>query len=398
MNEEKWLLPEGIEEFLPQEANALEDLRRRLLALFATWGYDLVIPPIVEYIDSLLTGSGNDLDLQTFKLIDQANGRSLGIRADMTPQVARIDSHQLSRDCPNRLCYIGTVIHAQSNDYFRSRSIKQIGAELFGHAGEDSDIEVISLMLACIKLLGVEQVHLELGHVQIYRSLLANAGLSGDEERAYFDALLRKSRPDIEGILSTLSLSDANKRMLLALVNLHGGIEVLPLARKQLADGGNDVRQAIDNLEVIAKHLAAQYDGFKLHIDLGELRGYNYHTGIVFTAYAPDHIQAIAQGGRYDNIGAAFGRSRPATGFSADLRTFIKLDMNATGSRPGIFSPNPGDKKQSALIATLRKSGERVICGLSNQMGSAAELGCNRIIEKTQNGDWVVVVLGEDHE
>jgi ATP phosphoribosyltransferase regulatory subunit len=393
MENERWLLPEGIEEVLPEGAWRLELLRRRLLDLFGTWGYELVLPPFIEYLESLLTGTGNDLDLQTFKLTDQLSGRMMGVRADMTPQVARIDAHHLKRETPTRLCYLGTVLRTRPEGHGGSRSPLQVGAELYGHGGIDSDVEVLRLMLATLHAAGLDQLYLDLGHVGIFRGLTRQAGLTPGQEAQLFDALQRKSRPDIAALLATLVLTDEMRGMLVQLAELNGGEEALVAARKVLAPASAEVQAALDNLDAIAGAVHRMLPGVPLHFDLAELRGYHYHTGAVFAAYAPGSGQALAQGGRYDDIGRVFGRARPATGFSADLKTLLALSTaNPPGVR-GIFAPCADDPALAQQVEHLRADGERVVCALPGQQGDAAAMGCNRQLA-LRDGSWQVVALG----
>jgi ATP phosphoribosyltransferase regulatory subunit len=393
MENERWLLPEGVEEVLPEGAWRLELLRRRLLDLFSTWGYELVLPPFIEYLDSLLIGTGNDLDLQTFKLTDQLSGRMMGVRADMTPQVARIDAHHLKRETPTRLCYLGTVLRTRPEGHGGSRSPLQVGAELYGHGGIGSDVEVLRLMLATLHAAGLDQLYLDLGHVGIFRGLARQAGLNPVQEAQLFNALQRKSRPDIAALLAELTLTDDVRRMLLQLADLNGGEEVLAVARNALAAASADVHVSLDNLEAIAAAVRGALPGVPLHFDLAELRGYHYHTGAVFAAYAPGSGQALAQGGRYDDIGRVFGRARPATGFSADLKTLLALSTATLPGVRGIFAPCADDPALVRQVDELRARGERVVCALPGQQGDAAAMGCDRELV-LRDGHWQVAALG----
>ncbi|HEY0722220.1 MAG TPA: ATP phosphoribosyltransferase regulatory subunit [Gammaproteobacteria bacterium] len=389
LQNDRWLLPEGIEEVLPPQAEQLEVLRRRLLDLFHVWGYELVIPPFIEYLESLLTGTGNDLDLQTFKLTDQITGRLMGVRADMTPQVARIDAHQLRRDVPSRLCYLGTVLHTRPQGHGATRSPLQVGAELYGHAGIESDIEVLSLMVETLRCVGVGKLHLDLGHVGIYRGLMRRLNVNKADEAILFDALQRKAQPEISEWLSRISLTPEHRAMVTSLADLHGDASVLEDARQLLAGAGAEVAAALDNLAIIAR-AAALLPEVELHFDLAELRGYHYHTGAVFAAYVPGQGQAIAQGGRYDDIGRVFGRARPATGFSTDLKRLLSLVPAQSGALRGIFAPVDGDPALVQMIATLRQQGERVIRALPGQPGGPLDMGCDRELTQ-QAGGWQVV-------
>ncbi len=393
MNSDRWLLPEGIEELLPPQAAELDRLRRTLLDLFQRWGYELVMPPLVEYLDSLLTGTGNDLDIQTFKLTDQASGRLLGVRADMTPQVARIDAHRLAgREGPVRLCYHGTVLNTRGDGLGGSRSFTQIGAELYGHAGVESDSEMLCLMLETLQAAGVKTVFIDLGHVGIFRALSRAAGLDEPRESQLFDALQRKAVPEIEALLDAWRLAGDVGARLKELAWLNGGVEVLARARQCLGDDAAVVA-ALDQLEGLAELVGRQRPEVPLHFDLAELRGYHYHTGVVFAAYVPGQGRAIAQGGRYDDIGKVFGRARPATGFSANLNGLMRLAGVTVAAGRGIFAPACEDgalqAAQAEKIMELRASGERVVAGLPGQSGGAAEAGCDRVLVAI-DGQWVI--------
>lgn len=394
MNEDRWLLPDGIDELLPADAQHLEVLRRRLLDLFYTWGYQLVIPPVIEYIESLLTGIGRELDLQTFKLVDQLNGRMLGIRADMTPQVARIDAHRLGQDGPVRLCYLGTVLRTRSDDSTNTRNIMQIGAELYGHSGVESDVELISLMIAMLETTGINNIFIDLGHVKIFRELSNQAKLNAEQQSALFEALQRKSIPDIESILSPIELKKDLATMIKELVWLNGENGVIENARKVLKAASSTVHLAIDELETIATKIKKHYPNIQLHYDLAEVRGVNYHTGIVFSAYQLGVGQAIAQGGRYDDIGISFGRSRPATGFSADIRRLIQVSQAKMTSLSGIFAPGDDDINLENKINELRGSGQRVVRELPGQNGTASEAGCDKTLE-LHKGVWQIKEISE---
>ncbi len=394
---DRWLLPEGIEELLPPRARMLERLRRRLLDRYDSWGYELVMPPFIEYLDSLLTGAGEDLDLQTFKVIDSITGRLMGVRADMTPQAARIDAHSMRRDEPVRLCYLGTVLHTRPEGLSGSRAPLQIGAELYGHGGIDSDMEVLELMLETLELTEVGDVHVDLGHVGIFRGLAQQAGLDHEIEAELFGALQRKAVPEVESLLAGRALSEAQRGMLLALAELNGGEEVLEQAREVLAGAEVQVHRALDDLGRIAERMRQRQVPAPLHFDLAELRGYNYQTGVVFAAFVPGHGQEIARGGRYDDIGRIFGRARPATGFSADLKTLVEVSgsLPAYGGRDAIFAPAVSDAELRRKVRELRAGGERVVCGLAGQRAGAQEMGCSRTLEQ-HDGRWMVVALGNE--
>jgi ATP phosphoribosyltransferase regulatory subunit len=386
----RWLLPEGIEEMLPRQAEQLEQLRRELLDLYRGWGYELILTPFIEYLDSLLTGTGHDLDLQTFKLIDQLSGRLLGLRADMTPQAARIDAHRLQREAPTRLCYLGTVLHTRPDGFAGSRSPMQVGAELFGHAGPESDVEILQLMVATLALNGVDDVYVDLGHVGIYRGLAHDAGLSEQQEAFLFDALQRKAVPEINEFLAHLDLSTMQRERLAGLATLNGESDVLQRAQALLQGSGDAAQAALENLIQIANLASRRLPGLPLHFDLAELRGYQFHTGVVFAAFVPDRGQEIARGGRYDDIGKVFGRARPATGFSTDLRTLMHLGKrNWLPPAGAILVPAENDTALTNKVAALRADGEMVIQQLPDQVGSVAEMNCDRIL-RWDGSDWIV--------
>lgn len=385
----RWVLPEGIEEVLPAQAMQLEELRRSLIDMYTSWGYDLVMPPLVEYLESLLSGTGHDLDLQTFKITDQLTGRMMGIRADMTPQVARIEAHHLKQNTPTRLCYLGTVLHTRSQGFSASRSPLQIGAELYGHKGAQSDVEILSLMVETLKLTGMDTFYIDLGHVGIFRGLVNQAGLSTEQENQLFDVLQRKAKPELVALMAEWKLKKPIADMLTSLPDLNGGEEVFDKAARIFAKADKAVLAAIKNLQEIASQFKARVADIKLHYDLSELRGYNYHTGVIFAAYTPGQGQAIAQGGRYDDIGKDFGLARPATGFSADLKSLVSLSGLKGKQVQGIFSAQSDEPALFDLITKLRAQGERVIMALPDQQGDASAMQCDRVIVKDGN-NWSV--------
>ncbi|HFC54255.1 MAG TPA: ATP phosphoribosyltransferase regulatory subunit [Gammaproteobacteria bacterium] len=392
-SDERWLLPEGIEELLPPQAARMERLRRTILDLYHGWGYELVLPPFIEYLETLLTGTGNDLDLQTFKLTDQLSGRMMGVRADMTPQVARIDACHLRRETPTRLCYMGTVLRTRPAGITGSRSPLQVGVELYGHDGVASDVEVLRLMVETMAVSGIERLHLDLGHVGIFRALARQADLDGRQESALFDALQRKARPEIESLLGQLGLPSGISRMLTSLATLNGGEEILDQAERTLQEGTSELHAALTNLREVARQLRSHLPELALHFDLAELRGYRYHTGVVFAVYVPGHGQAVAQGGRYDDIGRVFGRSRPATGFSTDLKTLVSLAPGeGEPRRKGILAPAGTSPDLLQAVRELRGQGERVIELLPGQSGDAAALDCDRHLV-LRDGGWQVESL-----
>lgn len=382
-----WLLPEFLEDILPAEALRIERLRSEILELFRVNGYQLVMPPMLEYVESLLTGTGRDMDLATFKLVDQLSGRHMGIRADMTPQVARIDAHLLNRNGINRLCYAGSVLHTLPASLTHTRQPLQVGAELYGHKSIESDIEVIKLMLTTLGAAGVKNVQLDIGHVGIFRALAKEGQLSTELEQNIFEALQSK---DVASLAEyTAGMEKVLREPLLKLPTLYGNSSVLEKAR-QILPALPEIELALDELEKLARVLST--DGIEISFDLAELTGYHYHTGIVFAAYAKGSAESIARGGRYDGIGKAFGRSRAATGFSInDLRKLVALLPAA--SLPGaILAPYADDAQLKAIVELLRKDGEVVLVELPGQTTNPIELNCDRILT-LEDGTWQVLPL-----
>ena len=388
---ERWLLPEGVEEALPREADWLEAARRRLLDRYRSWGYQLVMPPFIEYLESLLTGAGRDLDLQTFKLTDQLTGRLMGVRADMTPQVARIDAHRLRREGPTRLCYLGTVLTTRPAGFGGTRSPLQVGCELYGHAGPESEREVLSLMLETLALCGVGPVHVDLGHVGIFRALVAAAGLDTEDTAQLFDMLQRKAVPEIEPFLAGLGLAEPQRAALAALALLGGDATVLDRAHGLFTAAGADLRDHLDHLRRLGEAIGARFPDVAVRYDLAEARGYRYENGLVFAAYVPGEGQEVARGGRYDGIGRAFGRARPAVGFSTDLKTLMRLsDAELAPAPRRICAPDDDDPALATAVARLRDAGEVVV----SQLGAdtAAGLDCShRLVFR--NDQWIVEEL-----
>ncbi len=386
----RWLLPDGIDEVLPGRAEQVEALRRQLLDLYRRWGYDLVIPPLVEFTDSLLSGSGADLDLMTFRITDQLSGRMLGVRADITPQAVRMDAHSLRREGPSRLCYAGTVLHTRPRRPLQSRAPISIGVELFGEPSVAADIEVIQLFLATLAAVGAESPWLDLGHVDILRGLLADSALSGAERAELFELVQRKANSEIESFIDR-TVGDATlAAQLRALPTLIGSSEVLERAEQQLADAPPPVLAALAQLRAVVDALAPS--GVNIHIDLSESPGYHYHTGLVFAAYLEGHGKAVGNGGRYDAIGAEFGRPRPATGFAFDLKVLAAAAELPPANSPGIFVPASAAPLRSETIAELRAGGERVVDGFAGQRVDGAELRCDRQLV-ARDGSWQVEPL-----
>jgi len=386
---DRWLLPDGIEEILPDRALKVERLRRRLLDLYHSWGYDLVIPPLAEFTDSLLSGAGSDLDLMTFKITDQLTGRMMGVRADITPQAARMDAHSLQRNSPNRLCYAGQVLYTRARGPLESRSPIQLGVELFGEAGLDADVEVMSLLVKTLSYSGLNDIYLDIGHVSIYRALEQAAGLSVEQSAELFELLQRKDAGLQQWLASNVVDADL-AAMLAALPGLVGDASMLRHAQEVLANAPAEVLQALNEVEAVASQLAECAPNVALFLDLSELRGYHYHTGIVFAAYTSESTLALGNGGRYDDVGEAFGRARPATGFGIDLSKLASLVENTHSVAAGIYAPAPVTNTNSTAwlqeITRLRDSGERVVRGFAGQHVDYDELHCDRVLIETDCG------------
>ncbi|MDH2918402.1 MAG: ATP phosphoribosyltransferase regulatory subunit [Sideroxydans sp.] len=385
-----WLLPEYINDMLPDEAWRVEQIRAQMLALLRKSGYQLVAPPLLEYAESLLIDGSAEMDMRSFKLVDQLSGRTLAVRADITPQVARIDAHLLNRQGVTRLCYAGSVLHTQPVGLTRTRELMQIGAELYGHSGLESDLEIQGLLLESLRMLGIADVHLDLGHVAVFRALVQHAQLDKDIEAALFIALQSKDSTALQNLVAPLPANLA--KALLALPSLYGKPnEVLARAQQVLPDLP-EIRAALADLARAAAQLETLLGS--IGIDLADLRGYHYHTGMVFAAYHAGSHDAIALGGRYDDLGKSFGRARAATGFSMDLRQLYRL-MTAQASERAIYAPHQNDVLLHAKIAQLRAAGECVVIDLLNAPAQRSELQCDRELV-LQQGIWQVVALSSD--
>ncbi len=378
-----WLLPEFIEDVLPAEAARIEQLRRKLLDLFKAHGYQYVIPPTLEYLESLITGTGHDLDLATFKVVDQLTGRLMGIRADMTPQAARIDAHMLNQQGVSRLCYAGTVLRTNPDGLARTREPLQLGAELFGHAGIESDIEIQRLMIASLQLLGLSELHIDFSHVGIFESLVQAGNINASLEQALYAALQSKDKALVASLATDLPTE--TKAALVNLCNLNGDETILEVAEKSLPKLPA-IKKALADLRVVAAKIGSS--SVHVSFDLCELRGYNYHSGIVFAAYAKGYAGPIALGGRYDEVGIAFGRARPATGFSLDLRGAV-TSLPPASLPKAILAPAGDEKTLISKIDALRASGRIVVQALPNIALSALELNCDNELVLS-NGEWQV--------
>ncbi len=383
-----WVLPDQIADVLPSEARYIENLRRALLDTARVYGYELVMPPLVEHLESLLTGTGEALDLQTFKLVDQLSGRSLGVRADTTPQVSRIDAHLLNRQGVTRLCYCGPVLHTRVDRAHATREPLQLGAEIYGHAGLEADLEAIELASACLRAAGLEQQVLDVGDVRIVDAVLAGTALDADAVARIHTALAAKDAASLS-VLSQ-SLPTDVRDSLLALPTLYGDVEVLDEAERRLRPTPLLTR-ALNDLRWLAKQLS----GVKVSFDLADLRGYAYYTGVRFSLFGVSGEQGrlveLVRGGRYDEVGAVFGRKRPAVGFSLDLKELV-ASLAPQTLQPAIRAPWGSDAVLRAAIAQLRAAGETVVCVLPGHEHELDEFHCNRaLIER--NGEWVVQAL-----
>lgn len=393
-----WRLPEGVDELLPPAAWQLEVVRRRVLDVFRSWGFQYVDPPIIEYLDSLLVGSGTDMDLQTLKVVDQRSGRMLGVRADMTSQAARIDAHSLPGDGVQRLCYAGCVVHANPAAALDTRVPLKAGAEIFGARSLAADAEVIALLLDVLGAVGNDAPVLVLGHVGIYNELVAPMELAAEQERALFAAVQRKSATDIAQLLS----GRPGAAMVVRLPTLMGRRDVLEKARRELLTapdpGGASavaLEAAIGALEELAELVLARCPEVELRFDLAELAGYGYHNGPVFSAYQPGSGSAVARGGRYDGIGAVFGRARPATGFDISLK---QLPFGAARTESAIWAPwteARGTDWQGfqGYIKRLRDQGEIVVSALAES--DRPPPCCDRILIQA-DGTWTVRPLTQE--
>ncbi|WP_320826261.1 ATP phosphoribosyltransferase regulatory subunit [Reinekea sp.] len=391
---ERWLLPDGIEEILPPQAARIEALRRALLDEYRAWGYDLLQPPSAEYLESLLTGVGHDLDLLTFKITDQRSGRLMGLSADRTQQVARMDAHSIPKRGVARYCYCGEVLHTKATHLLSSRSPMQIGAELYGYSGLDSEVEIVSLMLSSLQTAGLQHITVDLGHVGIYRALVAETALTAIEQAELYSLLRRRALPELRHWLARVDMAASHKAIFLRLPDMAGSIADLDLWIEEFAQAPKAVLSALQILRAIALAIVPAFPEVRIHFDLAELRDYSYHTGLVFSAFVPGFGQPVARGGRYDHTGEVFGRSRPATGFSSDLKILAALAVSDWSETPGILAPATHDAALAAAIRALRAKGERVI-QLFNEQPEVDELGCDRVLV-LDNGQWNVQLISQN--
>jgi ATP phosphoribosyltransferase regulatory subunit len=379
-----WVLPDHIADVLPSEARHIEDLRRQLLDTARSYGYELVLPPIAEHIESLLTGTGQALDLQTFKLVDQLSGRTLGVRADTTPQAARIDAHLLNRQGVTRLCYCGPVLHTRPEGPQATREPLQFGAEVFGHAGPEADLEALQLAIDCLQAAKAGELHVDLGDARILQSITSSLSLGPAATQALHTALATKDSAALKGL--TENLPEPQRSALRALPHLYGDAGVLVEAEKVLPPA-QILRSALSNLKWLASHLGAQSVSF----DLADARGYAYYSGSRFSIYSRSKGEALARGGRYDEVGAVFGRSRPAVGFSLDLKTLVR-SVRSPRLRAAIRAPWSENQALQSAVATLRASGEVVVSVLPGHEHEVEEFTCDRELFEV-DGQWAVRAL-----
>lgn len=384
-----WVLPDQIADVLPCEARHIEELRRSLLDTARTHGYELVMPPMLEHLESLLTGTGQALDLQTFKLVDQLSGRTLGLRADTTPQVARIDAHLLNRSSVTRLCYCGPVVHTRVDRPHATREPLQLGAELYGHQGLEADLEIIELAVACLKAAGIHKVLLDLGDVRVVDGVLHGLTLKTSLVKAIHSALAAKDVALLDQLAHSLP-ADV-QRALQALVHLYGGIDVLDRAQK-LLPATPVLHQALQDLRWLAHQIPS---GVEVSVDLADLRGYSYYTGMRFCMFGAAHELStpteLVRGGRYDNVGEVFGRQRPAAGFSLDLKELVAV-LPQTPQRLAILAPWGGESDLRQAISQLRAQGETVVCVLPGHEHEVQEFQCDRVLSQ-RHGAWVLEPL-----
>jgi ATP phosphoribosyltransferase regulatory subunit len=376
-----WVLPDHFADVLPSEARHIEELRRGLLDIARGYGYELVIPPLLEHLESLLTGAGEALDLQTFKLVDQLSGRMMGLRADSTPQVARIDAHLLNRQGVTRLCYCGPVLHTRPGGPHATREPLQFGAEIYGHGGLEADLEALQLALDCLRAARVQAPSVDMADARIVKALLEGVALEGDLLARVHAALAAKDGSELRDL--TRDFPASSRQGLLALIELYGDEEVLIEAQKALAPLPA-VRQALLNLKWLADHL----DGVRLSFDLADLRGYSYYTGARFSIYAQGANDALVRGGRYDEVGAVFGRNRPAAGFSLDIKSLVAV-LAARPLRAAIRAPWRELPDLRAAIAALREQGQTVVCVLPGHEAQVEEFHCDRELIQVAR-QWVV--------
>lgn len=383
-----WLLPEHIADVLPAQARRIEELRRDLLDGARGYGFELVMPPLLEHLDSLLSGTGRELDLKTFKLVDQLSGRTLGVRADTTSQVARIDAHLLNRHGVTRLCYCGPVLHTRPDKLHGTREPLQFGAEIYGHSGLEADLEVQELALDALQRAGVSELTIDLGDARIVRGVLAGLSLDSATMGQVYAALAAKDSAALQAIAAPFPATV--RQGLLALLRLYGDEEVLVAARRELP-AHPLISAALDDLLWLNQHLRHAHPEVRVGFDLADLSGYAYYSGARFAVYAAGSSDAIVRGGRYDEVGAVFGRNRPAVGFSMDLKQLVLLTPVRT-MRPAIRAPWGEDAGLRAAVRQLREQGESVVCILPGHEHEGEEFACDRELAAV-NGQWLVRAL-----
>lgn len=383
-----WLLPEHISDVLPAQARHIEELRRGLLDAARRCGYELVIPPLLEHLESLLSGTGHELDLRTFKLADQLSGRTLGIRADTTPQVARIDAHLLNRQGLARLCYCGPVLHTRPVGLSASREPLQFGAEIYGHAGLEAELEVLDLALDSLAQAGIAKLALDLGDTRIVRALLAGVPVDATRLSGVVAALASKDASALHA--ATLGFPDESQAGLRSLLDLYGSVEVIAIARARLPARPMLIA-ALDDLRALADHVARVHPEVQLGVDLADLGGYAYYSGSRFAVYAPGASDTLLRGGRYDEVGAVFGRNRPAVGFSLDVKALAAL-VPPQRLRAAIRAPWGDDPGLRAAVRRLREQGETVVCVLPGHEHESQEFDCDRELVGS-GGEWVLRAL-----
>ena len=386
MKMRNWLLPEYIEDVLPAEAAHIETLRRTILDLFKVHGYQYVIPPMLEYMESLITGVGHDLDIATFKVVDQLTGRLMGVRADMTPQAARIDAHLLNQQGVTRLCYAGSVLRTKPDGLAQTREPLQVGAELYGHAGVESDIEIQSLLINALQAMGIKEVHMDFSHVAVFGSLIKSSQIAPQLEQALYAALQSKDQTAVAALAQ--GLDKVTREALINLTTLNGDQTILAKAEKVLPSTP-EIQKALADLATVGDALTKM--NVNVSFDLSELRGYHYHSGIVFSAYAQGYKGPLALGGRYDEVGLTFGRARPATGFSLDLRGVVTA-LPAVEATPAIFAPADAEPTLAVKIASLRAEGHVVVQAFPEEEVDLEELNCDRELSNFNSG-WHVVTI-----
>ncbi len=389
-NGDRWLLPVGVEETLPAEAARIEKLRRKVLDLLGGWGYDLVMPPLMEYLDSLLTGVGHGLEIETFKLTDQMSGKMMGVRADMTPQVARIDAHYLHNDGANRLCYFGPVLRTRPDCLGCSRVPLQLGAELFGVKSYRADVEIVELLVETLHSIGLENLHVDLGHMGIFQALVATEGLDTDTQDKLVEVISSHAGNDVAQFCQSQGLSAEASELFILLTVSSGEVDSLPALAEKFFASSDEVKAAIENLSSIAGSLKKRLPATRLYYDLAELKGKSYHNGLVFSVYIPGTGRAIANGGRYDDIGIEFGRARAATGFSLDLRAVSGLisqpELKMTGSAT-VYAPDDDDPELLDVVKQLRQNGKRVVLSYDNEQSAEGKYTAKLV---RQDGKWIL--------